>query len=157
MGETKLQQFVFTLMMCFFMVLGMTTYNLFLAIGPSSHFFLILFKDFWLGFFIALFLDIFIVTKAAKGLAFSIIEKKNVSKLFIKVLLISSFMVTGMVLFMSFYGSVKAVGFTLEIPGVYPRIVLMNFIVALPLNLIVVNPLVRILHSSIYPVRQTAS
>ncbi len=33
MGETKFQKFIFTLMMCFGMVLGMTIYNMLLNEG----------------------------------------------------------------------------------------------------------------------------
>ncbi len=151
MGETRFERFVFTLLMCFFMVLGMTIYNLYLAVGPSGRFFHILLRDFWLGFAVALVLDVFIVSKPAKGLALSIIEKRQITILPVKVILISSFMVCGMVLCMSLYGAVKAVGFTPGITGIYPRIVLFNIIAALPLNLLIVNPLVRFLHKKTFP------
>ena len=37
MGQTKLQKFIFTLMMCFCMVLGMTIYNMILNEGFHSN------------------------------------------------------------------------------------------------------------------------
>ena len=37
MGQTKFQKFIFTLMMCFFMVLGMTTYNIILNEASPSN------------------------------------------------------------------------------------------------------------------------
>ena len=52
MGETKFQKFIFTLMMCFGMVLGMTIYNMLLNEGFHSQFFNNLLKDFWPGFFV---------------------------------------------------------------------------------------------------------
>ena len=59
MGQTKFQKFIFTLMMCFFMVLGMTTYNIILNEGFHSNLLNNLLKDFWLGFIVALLLYIF--------------------------------------------------------------------------------------------------
>ncbi len=50
MGQTKLQKFIFTLMMCFCMVLGMTIYNMILNEGFHSNLLNNLLKDFWLGF-----------------------------------------------------------------------------------------------------------
>ena len=52
MGQTKFQKFIFTLMMCFFMVLGMTTYNIILNEGFHSNLLNNLLKDFWLGFIV---------------------------------------------------------------------------------------------------------
>ena len=74
MGKTKSQQFIFTLMMCFGMVLGMTIYNMLLNEGFHDQFFNHLLKDFWLGFVVALLLDVFIVGKLAKPIAFKIVK-----------------------------------------------------------------------------------
>ena len=157
MGDTKLQRFIFTLTICFLMVLGMSIYNLYLAIGASYHFFHILIKDFWIGFLIALFLDIFIMSRTAKPLAFYIIKSNDIKHVAVKVLVISSCMVTGMVLCMSMYGALKAAGFTTSAFRIYPRIILMNFIVAWPLNILIVNPISRLLHSIIFPSGKTVA
>ncbi len=150
MGDSKFQRFIFTFTICFLMVLFMSVYNLFLAIGPSKQFFTILIKDFWLGFVIALILDIFVMTHTFKSLAFRIIEKKGIDHTIAKVLIISSCMVTGMVLCMSFYGAVKAAGFSSTALRLYPGIIVMNFIVAWPLNILIVNPLSRLIHSRVF-------
>lgn len=106
MGQTKFQKFIFTLMMCFFMVLGMTTYNIILNEGFHSNLLNNLLKDFWLGFIVALLLDIFIVEKLAKPLAFKIVKPTKETKQIKIILAISSCMVVGMVLFMSIFGAI---------------------------------------------------
>jgi len=151
MGETEFQKFIFALMMCFSMVLGMTVYNMFLIEGWSEYFLLHLVKDFWLGFFIALFLDIFIIGKLAKTLAFKIIDHFRIENMAGRILIIIFSIVTGMVLCMSLFGSVMAAGFTGEALKLYPRVLVRNFIMALPLNIFIVSPLIRFLHGRIFP------
>ncbi|MBC2607474.1 DUF2798 domain-containing protein [Pelagicoccus albus] len=154
MGSTPFQRTVFTVVICFFMVLGMTAYNILLAEGYSEEFPSILFKEFWLGFAIALTIDLLLVSKVAKPLAFRMISKYQIQRLPAKVIIISTSMVVGMVICMSLYGSVLAVGFTPAITSVYFRIVLLNFVVAWPLNLILVNPLARLIHLGLFPQSQ---
>lgn len=150
MGETKFQKFIFTLMMCFSMVLGMTIYNMILNEGFHAQFFNNLLKDFWLGFFVALLLDIFIVGKIAKPIAFKIVRPTKTTKQIKVILAISSCMVVGMVLLMSMYGAIVAVGFNSTALKIYPLCIARNFIVALPLNLLIVSPLVRISFNKIF-------
>ena len=54
-------------------------------------------------------------------------------------------MVIGMVLCMSMYGAIVAVGFNTMALKLYPLCIIRNFVMALPLNLLVVSPLVRFL------------
>ena len=153
MGQTKFQKFIFTLMMCFFMVLGMTTYNIILNEGFHSNLLNNLLKDFWLGFIVALLLDIFIVEKLAKPLAFKIVKPTKETKQIKIILAISSCMVVGMVLFMSIFGAIVSSGFTIDALKLYPLCVLRNFIMALPLNLLIVSPIVRFSFNKIFPVK----
>ncbi|MBS5985240.1 DUF2798 domain-containing protein [Clostridium sp.] len=150
MGETKLQKFIFTLMMCFFMVLGMTIYNMILNEGFHPQFFNNLLKDFWLGFFVALLLDIFIIGKIAKPIAFKILKPTKTTKEIKVILTISTCMVVGMVLLMSMYGAIVAVGFNSTALKIYPLCIARNFIVALPLNLLIVSPLVRMSFNKLF-------
>lgn len=152
MGQTKFQKFIFTLMMCFCMVLGMTIYNMILNDGFSSDFFNNLINDFWLGFFVALILDIFIVGKIAKPIALKIVKPNENTKPIKIILAISCCMVVGMVLFMSMYGAIIAVGFNSTALKIYPLCIARNFIMALPLNLLIVSPLVRVSFNKIFPV-----
>lgn len=144
MGETKFQKIIFTLMMCFSMVLGMTIYNMILNEGFNAQLFNNLLKDFWLGFFVALLLDVFVVGKIAKPIAFRIVKPTKTTKPIKIILAISICMVVGMVLFMSMYGAIVAVGFNSTALKIYPLCIARNFIMALPLNLLIVSPLVRL-------------
>ena len=153
MGQTKFQKFIFTLMMCFFMVLGMTTYNIILNEGFHSNLLNNLLKDFWLGFIVALLLDIFIVEKLAKPLAFKMVKPTKETKQIKIILAISSCMVVGMVLFMSIFGAIVSSGFTIDALKLYPLCVLRNFIMALPLNLLIVSPIVRFIFNKMFPVK----
>ena len=153
MGQTKFQKFIFTLMMCFFMVLCMTTYNIILNEGFHSNLLNNLLKDFWLGFIVALLLDIFIVGKLAKPLAFKIVKPTKETKQIKIILAISSCMVVGMVLFMSIFGAIVSSGFTIDALKLYPLCVLRNFIMALPLNLLIVSPIVRFIFNKMFPVK----
>ncbi|MBE6047891.1 MAG: DUF2798 domain-containing protein [Clostridium sp.] len=150
MGKTKFEKFIFTLMMCFGMVLGMTIYNMILNEGLNDQFFIHLIKDFWLGFFIALLLDVFVVGKFAKSIAFKIVKPDENTKPIKIILTISSCMVVGMVLCMSMYGAITAVGFTSTALKLYPLCILRNFVVALPLNMLIVSPLVRFLFGKMF-------
>ncbi|GGG10864.1 hypothetical protein GCM10010912_64110 [Paenibacillus albidus] len=60
-------------------------------------------------------------------------------------------MVTGMVLFMSFYGAVMQVGLTRALPAAYLSAMELNVICALPLQLLIVGPLTRFLFLKMYP------
>lgn len=152
MGQTKSQKFIFTLMMCFGMVLGMTIYNMLLNEGFSDQFFNHLLKDFWLGFIVALLLDVFVVGKLAKPIAFKIVKPNENTKPIKVILAISSCMVVGMVLCMSMYGAITAVGFSTMALKIYPLCIIRNFVVALPLNLLIISPLVRFIFGHLFPV-----
>jgi membrane-bound acyltransferase YfiQ involved in biofilm formation len=134
------------------MVLGMTIYNMILNDGFSSKFFNNLLNDFWLGFFVALILDIFIVGKIAKPIALKIVKPNENTKPIKIILAISCCMVVGMVLFMSIYGAIVAAGFNSTALKIYPLCIARNFIMALPLNLLIVSPLVRISFNKIFSI-----
>lgn len=149
MGKNKKERFVFTLMMCALMVFIMSGYNLFLLEGFSSNFLKHLLIGYLPGFFVALFLDVFVVGKLAKALYHKVINEDD--KLIKKIVLMSLFMVCGMVLFMSFYGAFINIGFSPLLIKAYPIAVVHNFIFALPLQLIIVSPIVRMTFVRIYP------
>lgn len=150
MGKTKFEKFIFTLLMCFFMVLGMTIYNMLLNEGFNNQFFANLLSDFWFGFIVALLLDVFVVGKIAKPIAFKIVKPNSETKQIKIVLAISCCMVIGMVLCMSMYGAIIAAGFSSTALKIYPLCIVRNFIMALPLNLLIVSPLVRFLFGKMF-------
>ncbi|MEK3990033.1 DUF2798 domain-containing protein [Robertmurraya sp. FSL R5-0851] len=69
----------------------------------------------------------------------------------------SFFMVSGMVLLMSLYGAIMNVGISAELPVAYVKGVGFNFIAALPLQLVIVGPVVRLTFTKIYPTEQSLS
>ncbi|BFT73934.1 hypothetical protein [Paenibacillus sp. P36] len=147
MPTTKREEVYFGLMMCLGMVLGMTFYNLFTngLIGTITLKEIIF--QLILVFVIASLLELFVVGPVAKKMAFSLPYDKS-KKLWVIVSL-AFFMVSGMVLCMSLYGLGNAYfsnGLNgASLLGSYLRIVARNFIFALPLQLILVGPIVRYL------------
>ncbi len=155
MGETVFQKKVFTMMMCFGMVLGMTAYNIILHVGFTSEVFMLITKEIGFVFIIAFMLDNFLVGPFAKKQVFSRVKPET--KQITIILSISLTMVTCMVLLMSIFGSVYTKGFSLEAVKIYPKTVLMNFAAALPLNLFIVSPLVRLVFLKIFPLNVSNS
>ncbi len=149
MGETKFQKKLFTVLMCMGMVLGMTTYNIILHNGFSSGFFKQLLQEIGLVFIVAFILDNFIVGPFAKKQVFARVKPET--KQLVVILSIASTMVVSMVLLMSVFGAVLMEGFSLNAVKIYPKTVMMNFIFALPLNLIIVSPIVRTAFGLIFP------
>ncbi|GIN71114.1 hypothetical protein J14TS2_15890 [Bacillus sp. J14TS2] len=123
----------------------MTIYNLYLNGSIGKITFIEGLFDFLIGFAVAFILDMFIVGPNAKKLAFKLTA--NTSKKIYTVLAISSCMVLGMAFFMSIYGLVSTYihsGFTSKsVLADYFAIFGKNFIMALPLQIIVMGPLVR--------------
>ncbi|WP_246095054.1 DUF2798 domain-containing protein [Salinicoccus cyprini] len=115
--------------------------------------------SFIFAYVIALFLDMVLIAPIAKGIGHKVYSMT--SKKIFMILTISFFMVTGMAMLMSIFGLVMssmntdAVG-NISLVNLYLSTFLKNFIFALPLQLIVVGPLVRFIFSKIY-VRQAAA
>lgn len=149
MGKNKKENFIFTLICCALMVLGMSFYNVILRSGPNSS----ILKDVVLGFFpifcIALILDWFIVGKIAKGFVAKLINEDT--PLIKKILLTSFFMVCGMCFCLSLITLIIHQGISSDFPMEYAVTLLRNFICALPLQLIIVGPIARTIFFKIYP------
>lgn len=145
MPTTKREALYFGLMMCFGMVVCMTTYNLLIhdMIGKLSFADMII--QYLAGFVVAMALEMFIVGPLARKAAFKL--PINKTKKLQVILAISSCMVIGMVFFMSLFGLVMSnlVGSPGEGALVmsYFRTFGQNFVMAYPLQLLVMGPLVR--------------
>lgn len=145
MPTTKKEDFYFGLMMCFGMVLVMSSYNLYLLgdLGSLSTSAILL--QLGITFIVAFLLELFVVGPVAKKVAFNLPYDK--SKKIYAILAMSTCMVTGMVLCMSMLGLVVtylANGLSGNgILSTYLMIVLKNFVVAFPLQLLIMGPLVR--------------
>lgn len=142
---TKKESFYFGLIMCFGMVLVMTLYNLYLngMIGKLTFYEGLI--EFFSAFIIALILDLFLVGPNAKKLALKLTTNTN-SKIY-TILTISTFMVIGMALYMSVFGLVTMIlhsGYNTNIILLdYLSVFGKNLIMALPLQILVMGPLVR--------------
>ncbi|MGQ9412442.1 DUF2798 domain-containing protein [Streptococcus pluranimalium] len=132
---------IFTTMMCAMMVLGMSIWNLFLAGHLTlSHFLM----GYIPGFIVAFLLDVLIVGPLAKKVAFAIIMKTpHHEKRWVKILAISGFMILGMVTFMSLYGLLFNLGLSGLSWSAYGLSWISNFVMAIPLNFLLVGPISR--------------
>ncbi|WP_338541389.1 hypothetical protein [Paenibacillus tundrae] len=145
MPTTKKEHTYFGLMMCTGMVVVMMTFNLLYnglmwSMSPLE----ILFQ-FVLCFIVAFVVESFIVGPVAQKIAFAL--PFNKSNKVIGILAISVFMVVGMVLMMSMYGMLTAY-LANQLNGkslveTYLHTILRNFSLALPLQLLIIGPLVR--------------
>jgi hypothetical protein len=144
---TKKESLQFGLMMCFGMVIAMTTYNLVINGMIGEVPFSSLIVQYITGFAVAMVLEVFIVGPAAGRIA-SMLPYDRSNKVF-AIVSMSLCMVVGMVLLMSLYGLITAY-FTGNLAGGslvqnYGSIAFKNFIFALPLQLLIMGPLVRFL------------
>lgn len=138
MPTNKKESLLFTSLMCSMMVLGMSVYNLML----HGHFSMgELLKGAIPGIIVAFILDEFVVGILAKKIAFKL--PINHEKKIQVILTITFCMVLGMVTCMSLFGIIMELGFPNGMLGLYLHAWKMNFIVALPLQLLIVGPISR--------------
>ena len=139
MPRNKKEGIIFGVTMCFLMVCGMSAYNLAL-VGKLSY------TKFAIGlipgFIVAFFFDTVIVGPVAKKLAFKLpIDRNNKLQ---TILAISLLMITVMVTFMSVFGLLMRPELPENIIHAYFTAWGMNFIAALPLQLLLVGPISRL-------------
>ncbi|PFL17109.1 DUF2798 domain-containing protein [Bacillus cereus] len=147
MPTTRKENLQFGMMMCLGMVIVMTFYNLLMnGTGGPIHIKEIA-LELIIGFIIALLIEICIVGPCAKKIVFALPFDK--SKKVNMIISMATAMVIGMVFFMSFYGmammylhgGLQGNSFV----SMYFSIFIKNFIMAYPLQLIIMGPLVRFL------------
>ena len=154
MPQNKRESFIYTVIMCFTMVLWMSIYNVTLHTGTFNA---QVIKDAWLGFpsayVFAACMDWFVVSGLAKGFAFKYLVKPDSSTLR-KVISVSCSMVVPMVIIMSLYGAVEAsirMGDFSNVLFIWLTNIPKNFVMALPFQLIIAGPLVRKVFRTIFP------
>jgi len=155
MPQNKRESLIFSFMMCFVMVLWMSIYNVSISLGGIS---MESIKIAWLGFPVAfitaLMLDLLIVSKVAKAVAFGLILKPE-SSVIKKILVVSTGMVIQMVVLMSLYGSIEMClrnGMWSQIVIYWLRNIPKNLIMALPLQLLIAGPVIRKYFRIAFPV-----
>ena len=154
MPRNKRESFIYSVIMCFTMVLWMSMYNVTLHMGHLS---LETIREGWIGFpfaFVYAFLfDWFIVSGPAKGIAFRYFVSPESSTLR-KVITMSCCMVVPMVFVMSLYGGLEACvksGAWSQLLIIWLTNIPKNIIMALPFQLIVAGPLVRRVFRTAFP------
>lgn len=136
MSKNFKEAMFFTLLMCSLMVLGMSIWNLYLlghlSLGNLA-------AGYLPGFITAFLLDVLLVGPLVKGLSFRFL--KDYHKRWQKIAVISGGMVLAMVSLMSFYGLIFN-GVVLSMES-YLGAWATNFVMAVPLNFLLVGPLSR--------------
>ena len=144
MPKTKFQNFIFTLMNAVLMAYCMIVYSV--AINSSdgliNQTFLIALKEFPIEVIIAFLLAFFVASPIAKKLTFRIVNPKEDNKMFI-ILSIQTFTVLTMVGLMSLYALFAQHLINSNVICNYIVLYCKNFIMAYPLQIFFVGPLVR--------------
>ncbi len=154
MPQNKRESLIYTVLMCFTMVLWMSIYNVTLHMGvlnPGTI------REAWVGFplayVFAMCMDWFVVSGPAKGFAFRFLVKPE-SPVLKKVIAVSCSMVVPMVVIMSLYGAlegcVKSGDFS-SLLLIWLTNIPRNFVMALPFQLLVAGPLVRKVFRTAFP------
>ena len=143
MPQNKRESLIYTVLMCFTMVLWMSLYNVALQYGAVS---LEVVAAAWLGFPIAyvfaMCCDWFLVSRLAKGFAFRFLVRPQDSPMK-KVVCVSSCMVVPMVAVHTGMWSGVPLQWLINIPR--------NFVMALPFQLLIAGPLVRRVFRRAFP------
>lgn len=142
MPKTKLENAFFTLITSGLMIFIMGVYNTAVHTGGlkystfvyASHSFLL---EWLIGFLIAFF----IAGRAAKYLAFRVAVPQD--RAIFVILCIQTFTVCVMVPLMSMVGTIEQNGITAELPVIWLQTVVINFVMALPLQIFLVGPICR--------------
>lgn len=144
MPQNLKEEALFTGIMAGLMVLVMTIYNIFLAIGFNQNLPQQVLTGYPIALLVALVLDVLLVGPIAKFLAFKVIFKNGLPTPLIKLgLTISIIMVLGMVSLMSVFGLIESNGIANITWSTYLITWIRNFVVALPLQLLLVGPFAR--------------
>lgn len=141
MPKTKLENAFFTLITSGLMIFIMGVYNVAIHTGGLKYStFVYAAHSFLLAFFIA--------GRAAKHLAFRVAVPQD-RAIFI-ILCIQTFTVCVMVPLMSMVGTIEQNGITAELPVIWLQTAVINFVMALPLQVFLVGPICRCIFRVIF-------
>lgn len=143
MPKTKLQDFVFTLIMVFFMVYAMVCFNI--AIdkgGMTNEIFKLAFAEMVIMYPIGVIMEFFVVGKLAQKLAFRFVTPGQDKMIFI-ILAISSMTVCLMCPIMSFFATLLFKQPGIQIAAAWLEVTVRNFPMALCFQIFFCGPFVR--------------
>lgn len=142
MPKTKLESVFFTAVTAWLMVYGMTLYNLVLATGSFTNAsFLLALQEMWLEYILIALAAYFISSPVAKRLAFRIVQPGD--RPIAIILTIQVFTVVCQVALASILGVWHGFGFTSQFVPNYLLTYCHNFLLALPLQLLIAGPIAR--------------
>lgn len=154
MPRNQRESLIYSIMMCFTMVLWMSIYNVTLQMGGLRPAVL---QAAWLGlpiaYVFALCCDMFVVAGPAKAVAFRYLATPD-SSMLRKCIAVSCCMVVPMVIIMSMYGAVEGcvhTGMWSSLLFIWLTNIPKNFIMALPFQLLIAGPLVRRVFRRLFP------
>ena len=139
MPKTKGESIFFTAVTAWLMVYGMTLYNLVLLSGSFTN--AMALQEMWLEFVIIFLCAYFISSPIAKKLAFRVVRPGD--RPIAIILCIQVFTVVCQVALASILAVWHGNGFTMQFVPDYLSAYCRNFIMALPLQLLVAGPIVR--------------
>lgn len=149
MPETKTESVFFTAVTAWMMVYLMTLYNTVLATGSFTNAtFLAALKGMWVEYILIFLCAYFLSSRAAKACAFRIVRPGDRPILII--LTIQVFTVLFQVAFASILGVYHGYGFTSQFVPDYLVTYCRNFVMALPVQLVIVGPIARWLFRLIF-------
>ena len=149
MPKTKGESIFFTAITAWMMVYVMTLYNTVLATGSFTNAtFLIALKGMWIEYIIIALLAYFVSGHLAKICAFRVVQPGD-RPIFI-IFAIQTFTVIWQVAFASVLGVYHGYGFTSNFLPDYLITYCKNFIMAFPLQLIIVGPLARLIFKTLF-------
>lgn len=144
MPKTKFESVVFTAITAWIMVYIMTLYNTVLASGTFVNAtFLIALKGMWPEFVLILLCAYFISSHVAKHFAFRVVKPSD--RPIAIILAIQTFTVVSQVALTSILGVWHGYGFTSQFVPHYLITYCRNFILALPVQLLLAGPIARAL------------
>ena len=142
MPKTKFQSVVFTAITAWIMVYIMTLYNTVLAMGKFTNAtFLTALKGMWVEFVIIALCAFFISSPIAKKLAFRVVRPTD--RPIAIIFAIQVFTVICQVALASILGLYHGYGFTAQFIPNYLTTYCRNFVMALPVQLIIAGPIAR--------------
>lgn len=144
MPKTKFESVIFTAITAWLMVYIMTLYNTALVSGTFMNAtFLTALKEMWLEFVIIFLCAYFISSHLAKHFAFRVVKPGD--RPIFMILAIQIFTVISQVALASILGVWHGYGFTSQFVPNYLSVYCRNFIMALPVQLLLVGPIARAL------------
>lgn len=143
MPKTKLQNFIFTVMMAFIMVYAMICYNIAIAIGGmNNQVFMMAFQEMVVMWPVAIILELFIVEKIASKLTFRIVDSQIDRPLHIQ-LTLCSMIVCFMCPIMSFIATLLFKDAGIQMIAIWLQTTVINFPMAMGWQIFFGGPLGR--------------